>query len=448
MDIYNFIRSKDVADYCRSMGKIWNTCEMAIIVARSDRMRGDKYQAWMTLINEYPDIPAIKKNNCIEFDSIHEKLKKIIRHEKYLDECLENPEPNTSYRYKVWWNRKEQYSDTVFSTYEKALEDLHESWEADEAQMVTIEKNYHDFDEKRPVNNITARIDYNGNLYGLYASINEDVFQTIFPGFEDDTESCLSDGFYVDIPTSFKRGDILIRTSIYLDEPEVFVLDKLDRDDPRYFERCINGESGDGWGLTGWGYFITGNGVLYGDHVHDHDSFMYFEGKLDRNERLLHYVSLFVKDEIALPELLTMQCRIVAEHMMNNDLRIDTHGCHIPESLLVENRLTEKDKKELEETGGLMPWVADKLSVHQIEFLVREFDRDKETVQFELQNGGGFYLGLCAGIVHDENHYARTGDTRFNPPRKEMARMILEAYGWTENGWIDSWADKLPDESS
>ncbi len=31
---------------------------------------------------------------------------------------------------------------------------------------------------------------------------------------------------------------------------------------------------------------------------------------------------------------------------------------------------------------------------------------------------------------------------KYNPARREMARMILEAYGCSENSWIDSHAEK------
>lgn len=88
-----------------------------------------------------------------------------------------------------------------------------------------------------------------------------------------------------------------------------------------------------------------------------------------------------------------------------------------------------------------MPWLAGKLSIHQVEFLVREFGGDNESVQTGLANGGGWYLGMCAKIVHDENDYAKTKDARFNPTRRDMARMILEVYGHTESDWIDSHAD-------
>ena len=34
MDIYSYINSRDVAEYCREIGKVWTQFEMAVIIAR------------------------------------------------------------------------------------------------------------------------------------------------------------------------------------------------------------------------------------------------------------------------------------------------------------------------------------------------------------------------------------------------------------------------------
>ena len=43
-------------------------------------------------------------------------------------------------------------------------------------------------------------------------------------------------------------------------------------------------------------------------------------------------------EEIGLPEILTMQCRIMLDNLLKNNLPINTHGCYIAEKLLAENR--------------------------------------------------------------------------------------------------------------
>ena len=151
-------------------------------------------------------------------------------------------------------------------------------------------------------------------------------------------------------------------------------------------------------------------------------------------------MSLFINDKIDLPALLTVQCRIIAEHQLKNNLLIDALGTFISEELLAENRQTPEEKEQIEKTDGLMPWVAGKLSTYHVEFLARERGMDKEQVQLGLVDGGGWFLGMCAGIVHDENHYEKTGDDKFNPARREMARMFLATYDRTEDGWVNKHA--------
>jgi hypothetical protein len=137
----------------------------------------------------------------------------------------------------------------------------------------------------------------------------------------------------------FKRGDILVKC--YIDENEqvdsCFVLDRIDRDNEERFYKNINNYN---YIDEAWGLFADDVGALYGDHVHSYEDCIYYKGKLEGKNSLLHYVSLFIQDKIGLPELLNMQCRVVAEHLLINNFSITSHGCYISENLLAENRLT------------------------------------------------------------------------------------------------------------
>jgi len=141
-----------------------------------------------------------------------------------------------------------------------------------------------------------------------------------------------------------------------------------------------------------------------------------------------------------------MQCRVIAEHLLTNNFHIASHGCYIPEYLLAENRITPDEKKKIEESNGLMPWVEGKLTIQQVEFLAEIMGCDTKTMQIDLAKPGQCYLGRCAGIVHDENHYKRTNDDRYNSDRKNMAKSVLEIYGCTEEGWVDKHASSGTDD--
>jgi hypothetical protein len=160
---------------------------------------------------------------------------------------------------------------------------------------------------------------------------------SLFTSFEMEGDD-LATLFFIDIPSPFKRGDLLTYSGT--GKTDVFVLDSFNRDDPERLARYLRGEAADGTDLTGWGFFVDDVGALYGDHACDYDSFEYYKGRMEGKDRLLHYVSLYMTGEIRLPELLNMQCRIVAEHLLSEHFNINSHGCCIPEQLLAENRPT------------------------------------------------------------------------------------------------------------
>ena len=249
MDIYNFIRSRDVAEYCRKIGKKWDTCEMAAIIDRSYRPLVEKHAAWQELIDEYPDMPytlCMVDSVCLldsayKIDSIHERLRELI-------------------------------------------------------------------DEK-----------------------------------PDSSKGRLLDEIFVDIPIPFKKGDILKCT----DTENIFVLYNFAHDDIDWPEDAQKGEPQvDEHYLAAWGYFVNKNGMLYGDEIAYRDTLEFYHGKLEGNKRLLHYVSLFLNNKIGLTEMLAMQCRIVAEHQLDNVLS-SMKGCggsfYIPIEHLAENRMTPDD---------------------------------------------------------------------------------------------------------
>ena len=250
---------------------------------------------------------------------------------------------------------------------------------------------------------------------------------------------------YTETPIPFERGDILtgddggifVFAGVGADDAKIHAYE--DNDDMEVSRKALADYDNTTYG---WGYFVNENGLLYGDHLLSKNAnYTHYQGKLEGNHRLLHYLSLYFKGEIGIAAMLNMQCRIFLECKLSNNFNIDSHGCYVPVELLAENRLTQDEKEELERTDGVMPWVAGKLTIHQVDYLVREYGGDREKVQLELKDYGGWCLGMCAGIAHDENHYEKTGDDKFNPARREMARMILAAYGHTETGWIDEHAN-------
>jgi hypothetical protein len=165
--------------------------------------------------------------------------------------------------------------------------------------------------------------------------INDKVFDSTHKMIAEiincDNISEIFENFYADIPTPFKRGDILMTGH---KEPIIFVLDRLDTDNPEQLARSLS-MGYNNYTSNGWGFFVSEAGILYGDHVIMTDTFRYYNGELSGSNRLLHYVGLFLNDKIGLPEVMATQCRIMLEMQLNNNLHIQNHGCYISDDLLI-----------------------------------------------------------------------------------------------------------------
>ena len=57
LNIYDFIPSSDIADYCRDIAYSFSPIDMAVIIAISEKTTPEKHAAWQVIINDYPDMP-------------------------------------------------------------------------------------------------------------------------------------------------------------------------------------------------------------------------------------------------------------------------------------------------------------------------------------------------------------------------------------------------------
>jgi len=80
-DIYNFINSKDIADYCRSIDHKFTPLEMAVLIHLSREARTARHTAYNWLIENTPDCEVPERMNCAYHESLHEYLIEIMRFE-------------------------------------------------------------------------------------------------------------------------------------------------------------------------------------------------------------------------------------------------------------------------------------------------------------------------------------------------------------------------------
>lgn len=323
LDIYNYINSPDVAKHCREVGKVWTPLEMAVLIDRSHRSIAEKHAAWREIIAEYSDMPVTVNDKGSSHESLHKKLAERIDYEEHLLEIFKKTEAGAVYRYKDWSGFYTD-PDHIFDNFETALFDAVKYYgnRRDRVNAIRMTKSFINDDDS-----MIAFFNNDDNL-DCVRIVGSRKQVELFP---DITKNGCDFDAYVDIPMPFKRGDILTRNKGWDKEDDgiIFVLDSFDRDAPKWLEKHASGRLRSVAEKVR-GFCVEESGLLYDyDSEYDHEQLEYYRKKLEGNQRLLHYISLYLNGEIRLPELLTMQCRIVAETQLENNFRIDTHGCSI-----------------------------------------------------------------------------------------------------------------------
>jgi hypothetical protein len=218
------------------------------------------------------------------------------------------------------------------------------------------------------------KITYNNKLFEKTHEFIAEVIKT------GNIEDHLSSYSYRLVPLPFERGDILIE--------------------------CENSCGCEVPGMNivvydGNGFFVKEEGLLCGDHIGEEHWYERFYGELKGDNKLLHYVSRFMKGEIEFNELLAAQYKHV------------------------ENRLTS-DKKKLAKTNPLTLWGYDYLSVKEAEFIISEIEHDSGCLDSIFVHGGDYWItAKYVKIIRVENHHEQTDSSKFNPERRAMAESFL-----------------------
>ena len=351
MDIYSFLNSRDIETHCREINHTWNPFDMAVIIGISNRPKTDKHKAWRELIEQYPDMPTPKGYHHESYPSLHEKLQEAIAFDEVYYESakalLKEPVQGAVYLYGI--NGDDVY-DYAFSSLESMFANIVEDWEREEVSRIQVKKIFVD-DCNNEKGALNAYLDYDRNILDITALVSEEVFAQWFPNINQGSGQIFTDDFFVLIPTPFKSGDILTYVHNpdnpyrYIPENEdiIFVLDEIDYNIPSVLERRLRYE-GDSTDMTATCYLVGYESLLTQDATMGYDRFEYYRGKLKDSERLLQYVSWYLKDEISLSALLSMQCRIYFQDRIKNDL--DVSGWLFPENHIIAKEHVDHEQNE------------------------------------------------------------------------------------------------------
>ena len=317
MDTYNLINSKAISEHCRKIKHQFNTEELAVLIYRNKRMNiNEKISAYEELIKDYPDMEVIERINCKHYDSVKDMIRVEIKRIKELKEKLEKEEQNVIYTYTYWCDRydlivdgKDEYED-IYTTFKEVQKDIdNEIKEDEEQEIISFRIRKREFSRNSEYD-IGAEYKLNNErkleMVNIYDFKNE---------WLDISNICLN------IPTPFKKGDLLIATSqtpfaegyVLNYHRFPFVLEWLCtwREN---FQKILDAGNHDSSDMQGPGYIITENNELICDNVFDYDNWEYFEGELKGIDRLLKAVSSLLKEEIDITLFISAYEKIKQEH--------------------------------------------------------------------------------------------------------------------------------------
>ena len=301
LDDYDLINSSAIGNYCREIGYKFNTEELAVLVYRNRKMNIQKKIAkYQDLIDNYPDMEVIERINCKHYNSVKTMIKNEINRIKNIYEDFIRENENCAYTWYEYNKSTKEYSSSyevvehLNKTYKAAYNDVSNYVnEFDDTIFFTIVKKV--FSEKERT---------------IFADFNVINKKPILIKIYDKEDNYLDiDNIYIYMPTPFKKGDILISSnplapSNYGDNGSIFVLDYLStwRENIKEYLAKGNSDSSD---MIGYGYYLYENEAKFTyDNKWDYDSFEFYNGKLEGNNRILKAISSYLKDEISMELLI------------------------------------------------------------------------------------------------------------------------------------------------
>lgn len=322
-DIYEFINSKDIREYCRKIGHEFNTVESAFLIYQSRRHTLEqKFNAWQELAATAPDMEIKERLNCKYYPSVHEFLQKYMDLYKSLLADFYSEDEDSTF---TWSSvcRPRGNEDDPMAEYESRhlFTDLntciysmmnHEKDKLEEGSL-----------EKFIISKVYLAREARTGLPGVYPELtlskNLKCTALNFPFSlkrqmsDEEADLFLAfDGMWIDVPTPFKYGDILYKSLENGGWNEPFVLCDLctqpnpERTDNRYLEwygkhrrRLI--EKGDTSDMIAYGYWIyrdgPGKGMLYSECVHRYQDLEFYPNQMKGYDRILAELSHFLKEE-------------------------------------------------------------------------------------------------------------------------------------------------------
>ena len=330
MNIYKYIRSKDVREYNEKIKRKFTATESAFLVWLNYEITlKEKHDAWREIMRDMKDEEVPKRVNADYTPSLFALLDKFINTDNRLIEEFYKKDERTVYSYRYICKGDSSFGEDFGRIYSDLGYIQGELRKDSDLGIICVEytKKYISSHYRK----ITLKTDGCGNV----TSVDGDFIQGIDLSLKKDE---FFEGLWIDVPTPFRKGDIVCSRktpfgyNIYSDSKPFVLLslanwsadqaekcgEKLSEKDKAWKDKHLKylKEYGDITDMTASGYFLSSDyndrftGGFYNEVMHDYVDLEYYRGEFNGGERVLLPIKYFLNDDID-EETLVKACEII-----------------------------------------------------------------------------------------------------------------------------------------
>ena len=330
MNIYKYIRSKDVREYNEKIGHKFTATESAFLVWLNYEITlKEKHDAWREIMREMPDEEVPKRVNADYAPSLFALLNKFIEADNRLIDEFYKKDERTVYSYRYICKDDSSFGEDFGRIYSDLGYIQGELRKDSDLGIICVEytKKYISSHYRK----ITLKTDGSGNV----TSVDGDFIQGIDLSLKKDE---FFEGLWIDVPTPFRKGDIVCSRktpfgyNIYSDSKPFVLLslanwsakdaeergEKLSEKDKAWKDKHLKylKEYGDITDMTACRYFLSSDyndrftGGFYSEVMHDYVDLEYYRGEFNGGERVLLPIKYFLNGDID-EETLVKACEII-----------------------------------------------------------------------------------------------------------------------------------------
>ena len=347
LDVFDFVDSRSVRAYWRSIGWTPNAVEASFIIASSrKRTIAEKHTAWKRLIESTPDANFPSRMHHLKGASLHAFLKHYMTREaQILDELRSDDDGENGCCWLVSKPHSCHEDDWfVCPSFDYAIDRLaccieEGDWDLCASRFL-VSKRYFDTNGAVECDERIVSALFSPGLEPLRVIDGQSPFISLN---EQDVLWLDFDAMWFNFPLPFKRGDIVSSTSLFGGERRFVLasnatLDPSNEHDAKVLERRTR--YGDASDMTVLAHSVSREDGFITFHQHEHDllNMDYYTDELEGYEKELEVLSRFTKGEINIRQCLLERreiqfCQVKALEREQLDEARFIYGDDVPESL-------------------------------------------------------------------------------------------------------------------